>query len=80
MTIRIFQVDAFTDEPFKGNPAAVCILDKPADDAWMQDVAAEMNLSEMEPSWIKKIFMYDHPPVGERIKMAEKIINEAKKE
>jgi len=36
---------------------------------------AEMNLAEMEPSLLKKIFMYDHPPVGERIKMAEKIKN-----
>lgn len=43
---QIFQVDAFTAERFKGNPAAVCILAKPADEAWMQDVALEMNLSE----------------------------------
>lgn len=46
MPIPIFQVDAFTSEPFKGNPAAVCVLDKYRDDAWMQAVAAEMNLSE----------------------------------
>jgi PhzF family phenazine biosynthesis protein len=39
-------VDAFTDRPFRGNPAAVCILDGPADPVWMQNVAAEMNLSE----------------------------------
>ena len=39
-------VDAFTDRPFGGNPAAVCILDRPAEDAWMQAVAREMNLSE----------------------------------
>lgn len=39
-------VDAFTDRPFRGNPAAVCILDEPADDEWMQHVAREMNLSE----------------------------------
>lgn len=38
-------VDAFTDQPFRGNPAAVCILDGPADDAWMRCVAAEMNLA-----------------------------------
>ena len=43
---RLFQVDAFATEPFRGNPAAVCILDEPADEAWMQSVAAEMNLSE----------------------------------
>lgn len=43
---KIFQVDAFTKEKFKGNPAAVCLLEKPADETWMQSVAAEMNLSE----------------------------------
>jgi PhzF family phenazine biosynthesis protein len=42
----IYQVDAFTDEPFKGNPAGVCILEKEMPDEWMQNVAAEMNLSE----------------------------------
>jgi PhzF family phenazine biosynthesis protein len=46
MAIRIYQVDSFTNVPFKGNPAGVCLLDEPADDAWMQHVAAEMNLSE----------------------------------
>lgn len=42
----LVQVDAFTREMFKGNPAAVCLLRKPVDKSWMQDVAAEMNLSE----------------------------------
>ena len=46
MNTRIFQVDAFTKKPFAGNPAAVCMLDEPADEAWMQSIAAEMNLSE----------------------------------
>lgn len=46
METTVFQVDAFTDKPFTGNPAAVCILGKPCDDAWMQNVAKEMNLSE----------------------------------
>jgi len=46
MAIAIYQVDSFTSEPFKGNPAGVCLLDTPADEAWMQRVAAEMNLSE----------------------------------
>lgn len=43
------QVDAFTAEPFKGNPAAVCLLEdaaKAADERWMQSVAAEFNISE----------------------------------
>ncbi|MEM9072525.1 MAG: PhzF family phenazine biosynthesis protein, partial [Myxococcota bacterium] len=42
----IFHVDAFASEPFAGNPAAVCLLEKEAPDAWMQNVAAAMNLSE----------------------------------
>ena len=46
MGAPLFVVDAFTDVAFGGNPAAVCLLDAPADPAWMQAVAAEMNLSE----------------------------------
>ena len=46
MAIPFFQIDAFTSTPFAGNPAAVCLLDGPADEAWMQRVAAEMNLAE----------------------------------
>lgn len=46
MEIPIYQVDAFTDRAFAGNPAAVCMLDHPAEEAWMQQVAREMNLSE----------------------------------
>jgi PhzF family phenazine biosynthesis protein len=46
MRIRI--IDAFTDRPFAGNPAAVCLLDAATwpDEVWMRQVAAEMNLSE----------------------------------
>jgi PhzF family phenazine biosynthesis protein len=46
MTPRIVQVDAFTSTPYTGNPAAVCVLPRPADERWMQQVAREMNLSE----------------------------------
>jgi PhzF family phenazine biosynthesis protein len=46
MSQRITQVDAFTDRPFAGNPAAVCIMPGPSDERWMRDVAREMNLSE----------------------------------
>jgi PhzF family phenazine biosynthesis protein len=46
MGIRVVQVDAFTERPFSGNPAAVIVLDEPGDSAWMQNVALEMNLSE----------------------------------
>jgi PhzF family phenazine biosynthesis protein len=40
------QVDAFTDRPYAGNPAAVCVMQGPADEGWMRNVAAEMNLAE----------------------------------
>ncbi len=43
---RIVQVDSFTSQPFAGNPAAVCILPEPREEAWMRNVAREMNLSE----------------------------------
>ncbi|MCP4994497.1 MAG: PhzF family phenazine biosynthesis protein [Gammaproteobacteria bacterium] len=46
MKHKIYQVDAFTSKPFGGNPAAVCLLSGPVSDGWMQQVAAEMNLSE----------------------------------
>lgn len=44
--IPLFQVDSFTDQPFKGNPAAVCLLSVARPDDWMRLVASEMNLSE----------------------------------
>ena len=44
--VQLFQVDAFTDRPFSGNPAAVCLLAERRDSVWMQQVAFEMNLSE----------------------------------
>ncbi len=46
MSQRIHIVDAFTDEPFRGNPAAVCVLGEPISDARMQLIAREMNLAE----------------------------------
>lgn len=46
MSQTIYQVDAFTNKPFAGNPAAVCILPQERDERWMQNVATEMNLSE----------------------------------
>lgn len=51
MSTRVWGVDAFAREPFRGNPAAVCLLDRAADPAWMQRVAAEMNLSETAFVW-----------------------------
>ncbi|MCK5942824.1 MAG: PhzF family phenazine biosynthesis protein [Planctomycetes bacterium] len=45
-TTPCFQVDAFTSRAFRGNPAAVCLLDASRPAKWMQDVAREMNLSE----------------------------------
>lgn len=46
LDLDLYQVDAFTDRPFGGNPAAVCLLPGPRDAEWMQLVAREMNLSE----------------------------------
>ena len=44
--MRLFQVDAFAERPFEGNPAAVCLVEGDVDAGWMQSVATEMNLSE----------------------------------
>lgn len=50
--INAFTVaDAFTQKPFSGNPAAVCILNEPKTDDWLQQVAAEFNLSETAFLW-----------------------------
>ncbi|MEO0771009.1 MAG: PhzF family phenazine biosynthesis protein [Cyanobacteria bacterium J06649_4] len=46
MTLTVIQVDAFTNQPFSGNPAAVCVTDSPLEEGVMQAIAAEMNLSE----------------------------------
>jgi PhzF family phenazine biosynthesis protein len=46
MTLKLYQVDAFTQDPFSGNPAAVCLLTQSQPDSWMLALAAEMNLSE----------------------------------
>ena len=46
MALPIFVVDAFSDRPFSGNPAAVCLRSSPQDTNWMQAVAEEMDLSE----------------------------------
>ena len=51
MPVTLYQVDAFTQEPFSGNPAAVCLLSEAYPAAWMQSVAAEMNLSETAFLW-----------------------------
>lgn len=53
MPIRLIQVDAFTDQRFTGNPAAVCLLEHEADAAWMQAVAAEMNLAETMAGFLR---------------------------
>lgn len=44
--MRIYQVDAFTEKPFSGNPAGVCVLNEKPDEKLMQNIAREMNLSE----------------------------------
>lgn len=44
--MQVFVVDAFTDRAFTGNPAGVVLLEQPADEGWMQSVAAEMRHAE----------------------------------
>lgn len=44
--IDLWLIDAFTDAPFRGNPAGVCFLERPAPDSWMQSLAMEMNQAE----------------------------------
>ncbi len=62
MTTPLFHVDAFTERAFAGNPAGVCVLEDEREDAWMQSVAAELNLSETAflrrtgPSWSLRWF------------------------
>ncbi len=56
MPLNLYQVDAFTDRPFAGNPAAVCLLPGARDPRWLQDVAREMNLAETA-------FLYPAAPV-----------------
>lgn len=51
MTIPIYIVDAFTDQAFGGNPAAVCLLEEPVSESFMSKTAAEMNLSETAFLW-----------------------------
>ena len=46
MGLPLYKVDAFTEQPFAGNPAAVCLLPEPREEHWMRMVAREMNLSE----------------------------------
>ncbi|MGO4545703.1 PhzF family phenazine biosynthesis protein [Paenibacillus sp. 2TAB23] len=46
MSFALYIVDAFTNERYKGNPAAICFVDEPQSESWMQQVAMEMNLSE----------------------------------
>lgn len=44
--VKFCVVDAFTDQAFKGNPAAVCLLEDEKDEEWLQSVATEFNISE----------------------------------
>lgn len=58
MTNPVYQIDAFTDHAFAGNPAAVVFLKEIADEKWMQSVASEMNLAET--AFLRKIEHVDH--------------------
>ena len=63
MELEIYTVDSFTSEPFKGNPAGVCLLEKELTDDELQKIASEMNLSETafispltEKNWFGDMF------------------------
>jgi len=58
MKLKIYQIDAFTDQVFSGNPAAVCILEEWLEDSLMQNIAAENNLAETV-FLVKKDHIYD---------------------
>ncbi|MDQ3536344.1 MAG: PhzF family phenazine biosynthesis protein [Bacteroidota bacterium] len=57
--IKLYQIDAFTDKLFKGNPAAVCILNEWKDDKLMQSIAAENNLAETAFIVKKQLNLYE---------------------
>ena len=58
MRLTIYQVDAFSDKPFAGNPAAVCPLESWIDDETMQNIAMENNLAETA-FFVEKNGMYE---------------------
>ncbi|ETE67485.1 Phenazine biosynthesis-like domain-containing protein, partial [Ophiophagus hannah] len=58
MQISVFIIDAFTNQPFGGNPAAVCLLEDELEESWHQKIAAEMNLSET--AFIRKLHPTDN--------------------
>ena len=58
MKLTLYQVDAFTDKLFSGNPGAVCILDSWLDDSTMQQIAMENNLAETA-FLVKKLDHYE---------------------
>lgn len=51
MNIPLYIIDAFAEQAYSGNPAAVCLLEHPVDEGYMQKTAAEMNLSETAFLW-----------------------------
>lgn len=57
--VKYAVVDAFTDSEFKGNPAAVCLLEEEKEDDWLQSIAAEFNISET--SYLTPLPLFDSP-------------------
>ena len=64
MQIQIFQIDAFTEAAFGGNPAAVCPLEHWLGDDFLQSIALENNLSETEINTFKD-FLFEERKVSE---------------
>ncbi|WP_254847768.1 PhzF family phenazine biosynthesis protein [Paenibacillus odorifer] len=54
MNIPLYIIDAFAEQAYSGNPAAVCLLEHPVDEGYMQKTAAEMNLSETAFLWTEE--------------------------
>jgi hypothetical protein len=61
--IPLFQVDAFTDKPFAGNPAAVCLLQHEAEFDWMRAVGAEMNTNHSGELEVRRPLIVSSLPV-----------------
>jgi predicted PhzF superfamily epimerase YddE/YHI9 len=55
VAVELFQVDAFSAEPFQGNPAAVCLLEAEGDAEWMQAVASELRMAATAFLWGRRL-------------------------
>ncbi len=61
---NIYHVDAFTSEPFKGNPAGVCIINEETTTEWMQNIATEMNFDFCVRCFVPSLGINEDPVTG----------------